>query len=104
MSAEKKLAQRGVFAGHHGLRGLAQSNQFWQRQMYGARFYYGHGGGEYLHRSVLEAAVSALDEVEELEARCAALVEALDYALQFVQGEDVNTDFINDAIALVKPK
>src|SRR5690606_15878201 len=59
--AEAKLANAGVFKGHHGLRGLAEADAFWDRQMYGTRLYYGDGGMDYLHRSVLRAAVELLD-------------------------------------------
>ena len=62
VSAEHKLSEQGVFAGFRGLRGLADNNEFWQQQPYGTRFYYGPGGFDYLHRSILQAAIKALDE------------------------------------------
>lgn len=60
-TAEAALARQGVYAGMGGLRGLAEASEFWESQMYGTRLYYGPGGGQYLHRSVLKAAVDALD-------------------------------------------
>ena len=61
MSAEQKLANQGVFKGHEGLRGLAEADEFWKQQPYGTRLYYGPGVTQYLHRSVLRAAITALD-------------------------------------------
>lgn len=66
MSAEKELARQGVFAGHDGLRGLAEADEFWAEQPYGTRFYYGPGGLSYLHRGVLQSAVAALDSASRL--------------------------------------
>lgn len=63
---ERKLAQAGVFAGHRGLRGLLEAHDFWEQQAYGTRLYYGPGGGQYLHRSILAAAVAILDEPTEV--------------------------------------
>lgn len=60
-TAEEKLVSAGVFAGMDGLRDLANAHEFWREQPYGTRFYYGPGGGQYLHRSVLEAAIKLLD-------------------------------------------
>lgn len=60
-TAEHLLAEQGVFKGHAGLRGLADSDEFWEQQPYGTRLYYGDGGLDYLHRDVLRAAVRALD-------------------------------------------
>jgi hypothetical protein len=60
-SAEQALADQGVYKGHHGLRGLAEAQEFWDRQPYGTRLYYGNGGADYLHRGVLQSAVAALD-------------------------------------------
>lgn len=59
--AEHLLADAGVFKGHDGLRGLAESTAFWERQEYGTRLYYGDGATDYLHRGVLWCAVNALD-------------------------------------------
>lgn len=64
--AEHVLADEGVFAGHHGLRGLAECNYFWEQQPYGTRLYYGGGGADYLHRSILQSAISALDKFAKL--------------------------------------
>lgn len=59
---ENKLVKAGVFAGMRGLEGLLNASEFWERQPYGTRFYYGDGGLDYLHRSVLEAAIKILSE------------------------------------------
>lgn len=59
---ERKLANAGVFAGMRGLEGLLNASEFWSQQPYGTRFYYGPGGLDYLHRSVLEAAIKILSE------------------------------------------
>lgn len=66
MSAERELEKAGVFKGVDGLRGLAECQEFWDQQPYGTRLYYGPGGGQYLHRSVLRAAIEALDNEQEL--------------------------------------
>src|SRR5690625_3522826 len=70
--AESKLADAGVFAGHHGLRGLADAAEFWEKQPYGTRLYYGDGGMDYLHRGVLQKAVEILDAAPQppAEAHC----------------------------------
>jgi len=60
-TAEQKLCAAGVFKGAEGLRGLARAREFWERQPYGTRLYYGEGGLQYLHRSVLETAIDILD-------------------------------------------
>ncbi len=65
MTAEQQLAKQGVFKGHEGLRGLAEADEFWSEQPYGTRLYYGPGGFDYLHRSVLTAVVKALDEIDD---------------------------------------
>lgn len=57
---QKKLVDQGVFKGLEGLEGLAYKKEFWDSQPYGARLYYGDGINEYLHRSVLLAAIKAL--------------------------------------------
>lgn len=66
--AEQLLASQGVFKGAEGLRGLAESDEFWQRQQYGTRLYYEDGSNNYLHRDVLRAAVRALDASAPQEA------------------------------------
>src|SRR5690625_2637624 len=70
--AESKLADAGVFTGHHGLRGLADADLFWEKQPYGTRLYYGDGGMDYLHRGVLQKAVEILDAAPQppAEAHC----------------------------------
>jgi len=59
-SAADTLTENGVFKGAHGLEGLANAQEFWDRQPYGTRLYYGDGIADYLHRDVLRAAVRAL--------------------------------------------
>lgn len=59
-SAADTLTANGVFKGAHGLEGLANAQEFWDRQPYGTRLYYGDGIADYLHRDVLRAAVRAL--------------------------------------------
>ena len=54
------LAAAGVFKGAHGLEGLLNADDFWERQPYGTRFYYGDGIADYLHRDVLRAAIQVL--------------------------------------------
>ena len=76
--AEHLLADEGVFKGHEGLRRLSEAADFWQQQPYGTRLYFGHGGLDYLHRSVLEAALSALDKAATLKADLAAERERAD--------------------------
>lgn len=65
MSAEQELSKQGVFAGHEGLRKLAECDDFWAEQPYGTRFYFGSGATQYLHRDVLKAAIRALDSASE---------------------------------------
>lgn len=59
---ERKLVRAGVFKGMHGLEGLLNATEFWEKQPYGTRLYYGEGAADYLHRHVLEAAVKILSE------------------------------------------
>ena len=59
---ECKLQESGVFKGMHGLRGLLNAQEFWDKQDYGTRLYYGPGIADYLHRDVLAAAVRVLDQ------------------------------------------
>lgn len=54
------LAAAGVFKGHQGLVGLLNADEFWEKQPYGTRLYYGDGVADYLHRDVLRAAVKIL--------------------------------------------
>jgi hypothetical protein len=65
---ENKLVAAGVFAGMRGLEGFLHASEFWAGQPYGTRFYYGPGGLDYLHRSVLEAAVKILSEPPQASA------------------------------------
>ena len=58
---EKALEAAGVFKGAEGLRAFAEADEFWSRQPYETRLYYGEGVFDYLHRSVLRAAVRVLD-------------------------------------------
>lgn len=61
MKLEEKLTNSGVFKGAHGLRGLANAGEFWQKQPYGTRLYYGDNIDEYLHIDILRAAINLLD-------------------------------------------
>lgn len=67
------LREQGVFKGEHGLTGLADAGAFWEGMPYETRLEYGPGISEYLHRSVLRAAIKAIAEIPELKARIAAL-------------------------------
>lgn len=58
------LAKQGVFAGHFGLEGLANADEFWEGQPYGTRLYYGPGAMDYLHRGVLRSAIDALRKAD----------------------------------------
>lgn len=59
-SVVSALTAQGVFKGAHGLEGLANASDFWERQPYGTRLYYGDGIMDYLHIGVLNAAIKAL--------------------------------------------
>ena len=59
-TAADTLTMHGVFKGAHGLEGLLNAREFWERQPYGTRLYYGDGIADYLHIGVLRAAVEAL--------------------------------------------
>ena len=61
--ADRLSLMAGVFKGENGLRGLVDSQEFWDKQPYGTRLYYGDGGADYLHRDVLRAAVRCLEEL-----------------------------------------
>ena len=63
---EKELVEQGAFKGMHGLEGLAKSSEFWEKQEYGTRLYYGSGIDEYLHRGVLQSAVEAIKSIASL--------------------------------------
>ena len=73
--AEHILTKHGVFAGHTGLRDLANSDDFWRDKMYGTRLYFGNN---YLHRGVLKAAVEALDSQGAVMDSAKSLYSALD--------------------------
>jgi len=82
----RELSKQGVFAGHRGLEGLADAAEFWERQAYGTRLYYGDGGMDYLHIGVLRSAINALRETDALRAR-------LDRALRLLRiGLDVGLE------------
>ena len=61
-SIREKLEKEGVFKGFEGLEGLINADEFWEKQPYGTRLYYGNGVNEYLHRNVLDATVRILKE------------------------------------------
>jgi hypothetical protein len=50
-----------VFKGEDGLKMWAEKDEFWQKQDYGTRFYFGDGINEYVHRDVLRAAIEHID-------------------------------------------
>lgn len=54
------IAAAVIFKGSQGLAGLLNADEFWERQPYGTRLYYGDGIADYLHRDVLRAAVKLL--------------------------------------------
>lgn len=61
--AEHLLSDEGVYAGHDGLRQLAECEAFWEQRPYGTRLYFDPAlPGRYLHRSILRAAIAALDK------------------------------------------
>ena len=62
-TAADTLARAGVFAGAHGLEGLANAVEFWEQQPYGTRLYYGPGAFDYLQIGVLKTAVKLLAEM-----------------------------------------
>ena len=55
------------------MRRLEAASEFWERQPYMTRLYFGDGGLDYLHRSVLGAAISALDKAATLKTELAKL-------------------------------
>lgn len=79
---EHVLSDAGVFKGHEGLRQLAECENFWQQRPYGTRLYFDEEyPGRYLHRSVLRAAIQAMDSFAEqkntIERELAALTAQL---------------------------
>jgi hypothetical protein len=62
-TAAMTLARAGVYAGAHGLEGLANAMEFWERQPYGTRLYYGPGLCDYLQIGVLRTAVKLLADM-----------------------------------------
>lgn len=66
---ESRLRAEGVFKGAGGLEGLAESQAFWDKQMYGTRLYYGDGIADYLHVDVLRAAIRLLAKDSEALAK-----------------------------------
>jgi hypothetical protein len=97
---ERKLAEAGVFAGHGGLEGLANSSEFWERQTYGTRLYYGAGITDYLHRDVLQAAIKVLKQPpSQLEKAAPDLLAALLGVLRVADRQTVEFDAARAAIA-----
>lgn len=62
-TAAMTLERAGVYAGAHGLEGLANAVEFWDQQPYGTRLYYGPGPRDYLQSGVLKTAVRLLAEM-----------------------------------------
>ena len=88
LQAEHMLTRHGLYAGHQGLRGLLDAAEFWERQPYGTRLYYGPGNADYFHRSVLSCAIKALDEMAGLvDDLAAALSERDALAARVEKGE-----------------
>ncbi len=82
----KKLAKAGVFKGFEGLEGLANAKEFWERQHYGTRLYYGAGIADYLHRDVLATAIKLLgtpNPLDELPARILAMCKARGWSMHW---------------------
>jgi hypothetical protein len=67
IDSEERLTSDGVFKGAHGLKGLLESQSFWDDQPYGTRLYYGDGVADYLHRDVLRTAVKIIEGEESNE-------------------------------------
>jgi hypothetical protein len=65
-SALERAPATGVFSQFDCLKRWAASDEFWDAQMYGNRFYYGAGGLDYVPRDVLRelAKQLGLDETE----------------------------------------
>lgn len=61
----RKLVNDGVFKGYDGLGGLANAREFWDKQPYGTRLYYGEGIADYLHIDVLNAAIRILNKPDQ---------------------------------------
>lgn len=94
---EHVLSDAGVFKGHEGLRQLAECENFWQQRPYGTRLYFDEEyPGRYLHRSVLRAAIQAMDSFaeqkntieREVTAVTSQLAEARSIAWEWGQGVD----------------
>lgn len=49
-----------AYKGSQGLAGLLNADEFWEKQPYGTRLYYGDGIADYLDRDVLRAAMKLL--------------------------------------------
>jgi len=85
---QEKLTKQGVFKGAHGVEGLEAADNFWEKQLYGTRLYYGDGLTDYLHRDVLRAAIRALKEpTPDFEARAVEAERKLNSCLTFTDGE-----------------
>lgn len=54
------LQDHGVFKGAHGLEGFLNAKDFWDRQPYGSRLYYGNNATDYLHVDILRAVIEIL--------------------------------------------
>lgn len=91
-SIESEMTARGVFKGMHGLEGLVNAREFWDRQAYGTRLYYGDGMTDYLHHSVLKTAVEAISELSTLRAENERLRGALVEGRRAIGGHDAPND------------
>lgn len=62
------LSKAGVFKGADGLERFLECQDFWEKQPYGTRLYFGEGGLDYLHRDVLRTAIRLIaDHSAEIE-------------------------------------
>jgi len=90
---QRKLAAAGVFAGLSGLEIFLEAGDFWQELPYGTRLYFGPGGGQYLHRSVLRAAVELLKEPAPRDG-----AELLQVLLEIIKVADAEPECITEAM------
>jgi hypothetical protein len=70
LQVDKSLDKQDVIKGYHGLKELLDVDDFWHKQLYGTRLYYGNGVADYLHRDVLRAAVHALATAKNEQPCC----------------------------------
>ncbi len=97
----REIVRGGVFKGSDQLTRLAEFSEFWDRQEYQTRLYFGDGIADYLQRGVLQSALKsfakAIRERDEarsalfaLEARCGELEARLAIVLGVLRRCDHN--------------